>query len=91
MTGPMYELTLFVSGASELSARAITDVRRLCDDHLAGRFALAVVDVHEQPAAARNSRVVAVPTLVKHGPPPERRLAGDLSQTAGVLLALEIG
>jgi circadian clock protein KaiB len=88
---PLYELTLFVSGASELSARAITDARRLCDDHLGGRFELVVVDVHEHPEAARTSRVVAVPTLIKSRPAPARRRAGDLSPTADVLLALGIG
>jgi circadian clock protein KaiB len=88
---PLYELTLFVSGASELSARAITDARRLCDDHLGGRFELVVVDVHEHPEAARTSRVLAVPTLIKSRPAPARRRAGDLSQTDNVLLALGIG
>jgi circadian clock protein KaiB len=87
---PWYELTLFVSGASELSRRAITDVRRLCDDHLDGRFDLAVVDVHDDPAAALASRVIGAPTLIKNGPGRARRLAGDLSQTDRVLLALEL-
>jgi circadian clock protein KaiB len=88
---PQYELTLFVNGASKLSARAVTDARRLCDEHLEGRFELAVVDVHEHPETARTSRVLAVPTLIKSRPGPERRLAGDLSQTDNVLLALGIG
>lgn len=89
-TAPWYELTLFISGASELSARAITDATRLCEEHLGGRFELAVVDVYEHPAAALVNRVVAVPTLIKHGPGPVRRLAGDLSQTGHVLMALEL-
>jgi circadian clock protein KaiB len=85
---PWYELTLFVSGASEHSARAITDAKRLCDDHLAGHFELEVVDVYKNPAAALTDRVVAAPTLIKRLPAPARRLTGDLSQTAHVLLAL---
>lgn len=85
-----YQLTLFVSGASDLSARAIANARQLCDLHLDGRYHLSVVDVHENPAAALKSRVVAAPTLVKNQPLPVRRLVGDLSHTDKVLLALEL-
>ena len=58
-----YELTLFVSGASDLAARAIANARRLCDVHLHGRCHLSVVDVHENPAAVLSSRLLATPTL----------------------------
>jgi circadian clock protein KaiB len=87
---PRYELTLFVSGASDLSARAIANARELCDVHLEGRYELSVVDVHEDAAAARNSDVIAAPTLVKNLPLPVRKLVGDLSQTAKVLTALDL-
>jgi circadian clock protein KaiB len=85
-----YELTLFVSGASNLSARAVADARQLCDIHLYGRHHLSVVDVHDDPAAALSSGVFAAPTLVKNRPLPERRIVGDLSHTDKVLLALEL-
>lgn len=85
-----YELTLFVSGASDLSARAIADARRLCDIHLDGRFHLSVVDVHEDPAAVLTSGVRAAPTLVRNRPLPVRKLVGDLSRTGKVLSALEL-
>jgi circadian clock protein KaiB len=84
------ELTLFVSGASDLSARAIADARALCDVHLAGRYQLSVVDVHEDPAAVLRHSVLAAPTLVRSRPLPLRRFIGDLSQTRDVLLKLEI-
>jgi circadian clock protein KaiB len=84
-----FELTLFVSGASDLSARAITDAKQLCDRHLDGHL-LTFVDVHENPAAVLASGVVAAPTLVKNRPLPMRRVVGDLSNTAKVLLALEL-
>jgi circadian clock protein KaiB len=87
---PFYELTLFVSGASDLSARAITDARRFCDTHVTGRHRLEFVDIHEDAAAALASDVVAAPTLVKHRPLPVRKLVGDLSDSAKVLAALEI-
>jgi circadian clock protein KaiB len=85
-----YQLTLFVSGASDLSARAIADARQLCDLHLSGRSRLTVIDVHAQPDAAVSSRVRAVPTLVKTRPLPVRRLVGDLSQTERVLSVLAL-
>jgi circadian clock protein KaiB len=85
-----YELTLFVSGASDLSARAIANAKELCDTHLEGRYELAVVDVHEDAAAALNSDVIAAPTLVRNWPLPVRKLVGDLSRTNKVLVALDL-
>lgn len=87
-----YDLTLFVSGASSLSGRAIANARRLCELHLDGRYHLSVVDVHGEPSTAGGggSLVMAVPTLVRNRPLPERRVVGDLSDTAKALLALEI-
>ena len=83
-----YQLTLFVSGASDLSARAIDDVRRMCDAYLSARAVLTVVDVHAEPQAALSSRIRVVPTLVRTSPPPVRRVVGDLSQSERVLSAL---
>ncbi|MGZ5372303.1 MAG: circadian clock KaiB family protein [Aeromicrobium sp.] len=85
-----YELTLFVSGASDLAARAIANARRLCDVHLRGRCDLSVVDVHDDPTAAVTSRLLATPTLVKNLPLPVRRVVGDLSHTDKVLRALDL-
>jgi diguanylate cyclase (GGDEF)-like protein len=80
--GETFDLTLYVSGASDLSARAIADARRLCDVHLAGHYHLSVIDVYEDPAAVRASGVLATPTLVKNRPLPVRELVGDLSHAA---------
>lgn len=85
-----YELTLFVSGASDLSARAIANARQLCEVHLDGRYHLSVVDVHEDPATALSSQVVAAPTLIRNWPLPVRKLVGDLSQADKVLQALQL-
>jgi circadian clock protein KaiB len=84
------ELTLFVSGASDLSARAIADARALCDVHLGGGYQLLIVDVHDDPAAVLDNGVVASPTLVRSRPLPLRRFIGDLSKADDVLLKLEI-
>jgi circadian clock protein KaiB len=87
---PEQELTLFVSGASDLSARAIASARQLCDVHLNGAYQLSIVDVHDDPAAVLRHHVLAAPSLVKHRPPPERKYVGDLGHTDKVLLALEL-
>jgi diguanylate cyclase (GGDEF)-like protein/PAS domain S-box-containing protein len=78
-----YDLTLYVSGASDLSARAIADARQLCDTHLAGRYHLGVIDVNEDPAGVRAGGVLATPTLVRNQPLPVRELVGDLSRARG--------
>jgi circadian clock protein KaiB len=85
-----YVLTLFVTGASEMSGRAIANVRSLCDEHLAGRHSLEVVDVHRDPSLMSAHDVVAAPTLIKEQPLPKRMLVGDLSDTERVLAALDI-
>ncbi len=85
-----YELTLFVIGASDLSARAISNVRELCDRYLPGRYLLTVVDLFDDPEAAKQAGVLATPTLIKSKPYPVRRLVGDLSRTERVLAVLEI-
>ncbi|MDP8909028.1 MAG: circadian clock KaiB family protein [Chloroflexota bacterium] len=85
-----YELTLFVSGQSASSARAVRNVKALCEAHLNGRYNLTIVDVNQNPELARGSRVLATPTLVKGNPAPERMLVGDLSDSERVLLALDV-
>jgi circadian clock protein KaiB len=85
-----YELTLFVAGASALSAHAVTDVRALCEAHLAGRYDLTVVDVHQDPELVTSRGVLASPTLIKDHPLPKRVLVGSLSDTPRVLVALDI-
>lgn len=85
-----YVLTLFVTGASDMSARAIGNVRAICDEHLAGRYQLAVVDVHRDASLMSAHDVVAAPTLIKESPLPKRMLVGDLSDTRRVLAALDI-
>jgi circadian clock protein KaiB len=85
-----YLLTLFVSGASEISALAIGNARSLCENYLAGRYRLQVVDVHRDPAKMMAHNVLAAPTLLRERPLPIRRLVGDLSDTGKVLAALDI-
>jgi circadian clock protein KaiB len=82
-----YELTLVIIGASQLSARAIANARQFCETFLAGRYHLAIVDLHEEPASVVGSQVLAAPTLVKNYPLPVQKFVGDLSRTEMVLMA----
>ena len=90
--GPVrWSLTLYVSGASPRSTAALETVRRICDEELLGRVELRVVDVAEEPSRLVRDQVLAVPTLVKHEPPPLRRLVGDLADVARVRAGLDLG
>jgi circadian clock protein KaiB len=86
----LYVLTLFVTGASDMSGKAIANVQALCEKHLQGRYTLEVVDVHRDPSLMSVHDVVAAPTLIKEMPLPKRMLVGDLSDTARVLAALDV-
>lgn len=81
-------LRLYVAGHAALSARAIDRARTLCESHLKGRYRLSIVDLYQQTELAESAQIVAVPALVKLRPGPQRRLVGDLSDTARVLEAL---
>ena len=85
---PQYELTLFVSGPSEVSEHAIASARELCDVHLTGRAQLAVIDVHTDNSTNLGDGILATPTLARTFPLPSRRVTGGLSDTARVLEAL---
>lgn len=85
-----YDLTLYVSGASPLSARAVGNARAVCEAHLQGRYALTVVDVRSDPGLVVSAGIVAVPTLVREAPLPRRLVVGDLSDTPRVLRALDL-
>jgi circadian clock protein KaiB len=86
-----WALTLYVNGASTSSIHAIETVRRVCDEKLGGHVDLEVIDVRQQPALVARDQIVAVPTLVKRLPVPERRIVGDLSDSAWMSLGLDLG
>lgn len=85
-----YVLRLYVTGSTPRSARAVRNMRRICDEHLAGRYELEVIDIYERPEAAREVQVVAAPTLVRLLPEPLRRVIGDLSDLEKVLQGLDL-
>jgi circadian clock protein KaiB len=83
-----YVLRLYVTGMTPRSTRAISAVRAICEEFLAGRFDLEIIDVYQQPARIRDEQILATPTLVKVGPQPERRMIGDMSNRARVIAGL---
>ena len=83
-------LTLFVSGASPNSVRAINNLQRILESHLHGRYQLHVIDVRQETAVAEKEQIIALPLLIKKLPQPERRLIGDMSDTKKVLNGLGI-
>jgi circadian clock protein KaiB len=87
---PQYVLRLYVAGMTPRSARAIANVRAICDEHLKGRYDLKVLDIYQQPVLAERHQIIAVPTLFKTLPLPERRIIGDLSNREQVLAGLDL-
>jgi circadian clock protein KaiB len=85
-----FALSLYVVGTTPSSSRAIVNVRKLCEQHLAGRYELEVIDLTRHPAAARQAQVIAAPTLVKRLPQPVRRFIGDMSDVPRILAGLGV-
>ncbi len=85
-----YVLRLFVSGMTPRSARAIENVRAICEQYLQGRYDLEVIDIYQQPALARREQIIAAPTLIKKSPLPLRQVIGDMSSTARLLAGLDL-
>jgi circadian clock protein KaiB len=85
-----YELRLYVTGTSPRSSQAIANVRALCEEYLAGRYDLEVIDIYQQPGVAASEQIIAAPTLIKKFPAPTRRMIGDLSNRDKILIGLNI-
>jgi circadian clock protein KaiB len=86
--GLLYVLRLYVTGNTPRSARAIVNLRTFCDTHIKGCYDLEIVDIMENPAAAKAGQIIAAPTLVKQSPLPVRRFIGDMSRTERMLAGL---
>jgi len=81
-----YELRLYLAGHSPKSVRAVENLRRACEEHLAGRYRIELVDLVENPQLARGDEIIAVPTLVRKLPQPLRKMIGGLSAPEEVAL-----
>lgn len=85
-----FDLRLYVAGQTPKSVRAVENLRRVCEEHLAGRYRVEVIDLLEDPRLARGDEIIAVPTLVRKLPEPIRKIIGDLSDTERVLVGLQL-
>jgi circadian clock protein KaiB len=86
----VYQLRLFVTGASPNSTRAILNLKEICETYLQGNYELEIIDVYQQPLIAQKEQIVALPLLIKKAPGMERRLIGDMSNRKKVLRGLGI-
>lgn len=85
-----YVLRLYVTGTTPYSTRAIVNIRKICEEHLQGRYELEIVDISQHPTLAEGEQIIAAPTLIKKLPLPLRRFIGDMSQTDRILLGLDL-
>lgn len=85
-----YNLRLYVAGQTPKSLAAIANLKKICEDNLAGRYKLEVIDLVVTPQLAAGDQIVAIPTLVRRLPPPLKRMIGDLSNTEKVIVGLDL-
>ena len=85
-----YNLRLYVAGQTPKSLTAISNLHQICEEHLAGRYTIEVIDLLLTPQLAAGDQIVALPTLVRRLPPPLKRIIGNLSDTEKVLVGLDI-
>lgn len=89
-TSDIFLLRLYVAGQTPKSVLAFANLKNICEEHLAGRYTIEVVDLLENPKLARGDQILAIPTLVRKLPEPMRKIIGDLSNTERVLIGLDL-
>lgn len=87
---PRYDLRLYVAGLTPHSARAIANIKAICEEKFKDRYDLQVVDICQQPTLIQGEQIIAVPMLIKKLPAPSRRIIGDLSDRERVLIGLDL-
>jgi circadian clock protein KaiB len=85
-----YTLRLYVTGLTLNSRKAIANIKKICEEHLHGRYDLEVIDIYQQPTLAKGEQILAAPTLIKKLPLPLRRFIGDMSNTERILVGLDL-
>jgi circadian clock protein KaiB len=88
--GDFYALRLYVAGQTPKSMTALANLKRFCEEHLAGKYRIEVIDLVENPKLARGDQILAIPTLVRRLPEPIRKIIGDLSNSERVVVGLDI-
>lgn len=86
----MWELRLYVAGQTPNSMRAFANLKKICEEHLKGKYTIEVIDLIKNPQLAKGDQILAIPTLVRKLPEPLRKIIGDLSNTERVLVGLDI-
>ena len=84
----VWELRLYVAGQSPKSVAAFSNLKKICEEHLAGRYRIEVIDLMEHPQLAAGDQIIAIPTLVRKLPEPLRKIVGDLRDTERTLVGL---
>jgi len=85
-----YVLRLYVAGATPRSTEAIVNIKKICEEHLKGRYKLEVIDIYQQPVLAKGEQIIAAPTLVKKLPLPLRRFIGSMYDVDRILIGLDL-
>ena len=85
-----WELRLYVAGQTTRAIAAFANLKKLCEEHLQGKYRIEVIDLLKNPQLARGDQILAVPTLVRKLPQPVRKIIGDLSNTERVLVGLDL-
>lgn len=85
-----YVLRLYITGTTPKSTRAIINIKKICEEHLKGRYELEIIDVYQQPTLAKDAQIIAAPTLIKKLPLPLRKLIGDMSDSERILVGLDL-
>ena len=88
--GEKWNLRLYTAGQSPKSLAALDNLKRMCEQHLAGRYTIEVIDLLKNPRLAKDDQIVAIPTLVRKLPEPLRRIVGDLSDTERALVGMQL-
>lgn len=86
----VFALRLYVAGQTPKSLTAFANLKKICEEHLSGRYKIEVIDLLENPKLARGDQILAIPTLVRKLPVPVRKIIGDLSNTERVLIGLDL-
>lgn len=89
-TVPAFQLRLYVAGKTEKSLTALTNLKRICETHLAGQYRIELIDLLQTPQLAAGDQILAVPTLVRRLPEPIKKIIGDLSNEERVLVGLDV-
>ena len=88
--GNFWELRLYIAGQTPNSIAAISNLKKICEDQLKGKYRIEVIDLLKKPQLAKGDQIVAIPTLVRRLPPPVKKIVGNLSKTERTLVGLDI-